>query len=139
MLDINDKDTLYRAITEKDERPPLTTECPEQLNHLMQSCWDKDPAKRPTFRQGTLHSLMAYLTYVVLVSLEGILVDCAIRDPVANKFWKENFPAKVTLVIIYCNLSSTRSSGLYFGRSCAKCCPQKILHQMKIENVYFVC
>ena len=35
----------------KGERPPIPKECPKEYAKLMQSCWHKKPAKRPTFQK----------------------------------------------------------------------------------------
>lgn len=40
--------------------------------------WDSDPNKRPTFVQ-------------ISQIIDGVIIDCLISDPLANKFWKQHF------------------------------------------------
>ncbi|CAM6014028.1 unnamed protein product [Sphagnum balticum] len=41
---------LLQAIRQ-GERPPLPRDCPMHLVHLIKTCWDTDPCKRPSFLQ----------------------------------------------------------------------------------------
>jgi mitogen-activated protein kinase kinase kinase 7 len=43
-------------VCHNDLRPPISPGCPRSWTQLMQSCWHKDPACRPTFK-----SIVAYL------------------------------------------------------------------------------
>jgi len=44
----------------------------------MERCWHPDAQKRPPFTE-------------ILLILDSVLVHCLIDDPIANKFWKDNF------------------------------------------------
>lgn len=44
----------------------------------MQKCWHADPSSRPSFTQ-------------IIPIIESVIIDCLIDDPIANKFWKNNF------------------------------------------------
>lgn len=70
--------TFKKAITKDDERPEIPADTHPSLKELMEICWHKDSSKRPPF------------TEIVRI-LDKVLIDCLISDPVANKFWKENF------------------------------------------------
>ncbi|EAX92134.1 TKL family protein kinase [Trichomonas vaginalis G3] len=39
------------AVVTKNERPPIPSSCPGTLRKLIQLCWDRDPEKRPSFKQ----------------------------------------------------------------------------------------
>jgi serine/threonine protein kinase len=44
------KTNLHAKIEEMDHfRPPLPSECPEDLRNCITRCWECDPRKRPTF------------------------------------------------------------------------------------------
>eukprot|EP01132_Coremiostelium_polycephalum_P004728 gene4728-5902_t len=42
---------LALAVTTKGLRPPIPHAWPQSLNQLIQSCWNQDPSKRPSFSQ----------------------------------------------------------------------------------------
>lgn len=70
--------TFKRAITKENERPAIPAETHPSLKALMESCWHPDPTKRPSFTQ-------------IIPILDSVLVDCLVDDPVANRFWKDNY------------------------------------------------
>ncbi|XP_057952422.1 serine/threonine/tyrosine-protein kinase HT1-like isoform X2 [Malania oleifera] len=37
------------AVSQKNERPPLPSDCPAGFNHLINRCWSRNPDKRPHF------------------------------------------------------------------------------------------
>jgi serine/threonine protein kinase len=39
------------AVLNRDHRPEIPPWCPPAFAALIRACWDKDPAKRPTFAQ----------------------------------------------------------------------------------------
>jgi len=75
----NDYATFKNAITKLGERPKIPANVNQNLAKLMETCWQADPKKRPSFLQ-------------IMLILDSIIVDCLLGDDeVANKFWKDNF------------------------------------------------
>lgn len=37
-------------LIDKGERLPQPTDCPDDVYHIMQQCWQHDPSKRPKFQ-----------------------------------------------------------------------------------------
>lgn len=70
-----------RAITVEHVRPPKPRNCPDSLWRLMEMCWDKEPAERPSFAE-------------ILPMLDVVIVDVTIADSVGKKFWKRSFLGK---------------------------------------------
>jgi serine/threonine protein kinase len=62
-------------------RPKIPEDCPHSYAQLMQDCWDEDPNVRPSFEQ-------------ILIRLDEIIIEQAIRDPKGREFWSKNFPNK---------------------------------------------
>jgi len=77
----NDYVTFKRAICTKNERPPLPDDCLPSLKYLMESCWDKDPSKRPSFRQ-------------ILPLLDIVIIDSVVKDETSREFWQKEFLGK---------------------------------------------
>jgi len=73
-----DLDPFYQAICFNHERPVPPADTPQSLAQLMKKCWDPDPKVRPSFEE-------------VITSLDEILIECCIQDPLARKFWKDHF------------------------------------------------
>jgi len=63
------------------ERPPIPADCEESLKSLIEDCWNPEPAKRPAFPS-------------IILRLDQIIVNVAVRDPLGRQFWKENFLGK---------------------------------------------
>lgn len=42
---------VFWAVAVNNERPDIPADCPEDYAQLMTSCWDADPAARPTFAE----------------------------------------------------------------------------------------
>jgi hypothetical protein len=109
--------TFKRAITKENERPRKSTQVkfskstqvnaliafisasinlslaipPEthpSIKALMEACWHPDPTRRPSFTQ-------------IIPILDSVLVDCLVDDPVANRFWKDNYLGHVTHYVTY--------------------------------------
>eukprot|EP01119_Soliformovum_irregulare_P021030 TRINITY_DN6908_c0_g1_i2.p1 TRINITY_DN6908_c0_g1~~TRINITY_DN6908_c0_g1_i2.p1 ORF type:complete len:539 (-),score=145.76 TRINITY_DN6908_c0_g1_i2:632-2248(-) len=59
-------------------RPALPTDTPHLLGILIQRCWDAVPEKRPSFAE-------------VIFRLDECIIDAAIVDEQARKFWKTHF------------------------------------------------
>jgi len=70
--------TFKRAITKENERPPIPPDTHPSLKNLMERCWHPDTSKRPPFTE-------------ILLILDSVLLDCLFDDPIANKFWRDNF------------------------------------------------
>jgi predicted outer membrane repeat protein len=51
---------IYDAV-EAGQRPPVSSDCPDEYRSLMVRCWDNDPAKRPRFQE--------------IVHLLGVMLD----------------------------------------------------------------
>ena len=54
------------------------------LQNLMQACWDRLAANRPTMPQ-------------VLTMLENIMIESQIYSPIGREFWAKNFVPKGVL------------------------------------------
>ncbi|EGC38851.1 hypothetical protein DICPUDRAFT_148427 [Dictyostelium purpureum] len=70
-------DPFYDAICNKKIRPIIPSEYPVSLKSLISRCWDHDPNKRPSFNEITQR-------------MEDVLVDVAISNEAAARFWKNN-------------------------------------------------
>jgi len=78
---MEDFKTFKTAITKNNERPAIPEDIHPNLRSLLELCWHKDPAKRPTFQQ-------------ILPLLDSVIVDCLIADVEGNRFWKAHFLGK---------------------------------------------
>jgi len=74
-------DKFKEAVCMRHERPPIPPETTPSLKALIESCWDADPSKRPSFKE-------------IINSLDTVIIDCAIQDEIGRKFWKDNFLKK---------------------------------------------
>jgi len=70
-------DKFKEAVCIRHERPQIPADCVPSLRALMESCWSPDPCKRPSFKE-------------IIEQLDNVVIDCAIRDDCARKFWKDN-------------------------------------------------
>eukprot|EP01103_Thecamoeba_quadrilineata_P019190 TRINITY_DN7669_c0_g1_i1.p1 TRINITY_DN7669_c0_g1~~TRINITY_DN7669_c0_g1_i1.p1 ORF type:complete len:518 (+),score=108.01 TRINITY_DN7669_c0_g1_i1:27-1580(+) len=69
------------AVTEENRRPPIPEDCLPSLRDLIESCWDKDPSRRPSFEK-------------IIMRLDSIIVDAAIDDVAACGVWKNKFGSR---------------------------------------------
>ena len=70
-----------RAICTRHHRPTVPEKTksgstPNSLKELIERCWHREPAQRPTFKE-------------IIKALNLILVDVAINDKTGNEFWKK--------------------------------------------------
>jgi serine/threonine protein kinase len=63
------------------ERPIIPDDCEQSLKALIEDCWHPDPVKRPSFPN-------------IIIRLDTIIIDVAVRDKLGRKFWKDNFMGK---------------------------------------------
>ena len=70
-----------QAVCLNNVRPPLTAVKVDSISTLLQQCWHKDPASRPSFEE-------------IITILDDIMVDCAIKDLEGREFWKSQLPGK---------------------------------------------
>ena len=73
---------FVEAVCYNDFRPPIPDDVPESLSRLLNRCWTKDSAARPSMGE-------------IVKELDVIAVDCAIQDDHGRKFWKNLFCDKV--------------------------------------------
>jgi serine/threonine-protein kinase CTR1 len=71
---------LVEAITLDNQRPAMQAWFPPTLRAFLDSLWADSPEKRPSF-QFILKER----------KLDTIAIDCMMKDPLANDFWKTNF------------------------------------------------
>jgi len=71
-------DAFREAVCIRHERPPLPPDCLESLRKLIERCWDKDPSRRPNFRE-------------LIVMLDHVAIEAAISDKKGREFWKRFF------------------------------------------------
>lgn len=71
---------FVKAVVNDKVRPDIPNDTLPALQELIKDCWDANPNRRPPFQS-------------IVKRLDHIMVDCAIRDPLANKFWKDTFLA----------------------------------------------
>jgi serine/threonine protein kinase len=76
--DHNSYEKFKKAVCINHERPVIPDNCEPSIKNLIESSWDRNTEIRPSFSE-------------IVDSVKGILVDVAIKDPVARTFWKENF------------------------------------------------
>ncbi len=77
-------DEFRQAVCVRHERPVIPPGTLDSLRRLIEKCWDRDPARRPTFRE-------------IVSTLEFIIVDAAIEDPKGREFWKKYFLTDATV------------------------------------------
>lgn len=80
----NDIKVFMKAIVEKGERPPIPDGTLPSLKELMETCWAANPARRPSMTE-------------ILKSLDNILPEAVLPDPLAVKLWKSNFLGEDTV------------------------------------------
>jgi hypothetical protein len=85
----NSFDKFKEAVCTRHERPKIPDELipgssvktPQSAKNLLQSLWHRDQTQRASFTS-------------ILVSLNEVILDYAIRDPVGKLFWKDNWVSK---------------------------------------------
>jgi len=77
-------DEFRQAVCVRHERPIIPPDTLDSLRRLIERCWDKDPTRRPTFRE-------------IVVALEHIIVEAAITDARGREFWKRYFLTENTV------------------------------------------
>jgi len=73
--------TFKRAITKDNERPEIPPGTHPSLRTLMETCWQPEPEKRPSFTE-------------MLPILDAVTIECLVADSVGCQFWKDNFLGK---------------------------------------------
>ena len=86
---IHNLEELVETVVNKEERPPLPEQTPNNLKRLIQKVWATDPAKRPGFAD--LTNLFDLVTCTALINLGPV------EDKNGLKLWKNNFMKNDTL------------------------------------------
>jgi len=76
-----DLNTFRNDICKRHIRPIIPDDCLPSLRSLIERCWDKNPAARPSFAQ-------------IIGELDYIIIDYSIFDYIGRKIWVENFLSK---------------------------------------------
>lgn len=76
-----DLNTFRNDICKRHVRPIIPDDCLPSLRSLIERCWDKNPAARPSFAQ-------------IIGELDYIIIDYSIFDYIGRKIWVENFLSK---------------------------------------------
>jgi len=71
-------DEFRQAVCVRHERPIIPPDTLDSLRRLIERCWDKEPARRPSFRE-------------IVVALEHVIVEAAISNQRGREFWKRYF------------------------------------------------
>lgn len=71
-------DEFRQAVCVRHERPIIPPDTLDSLKRLIERCWDKEPSRRPSFRE-------------IVVALEHIIVEAAIANQRGREFWKRYF------------------------------------------------
>jgi serine/threonine protein kinase len=77
-------DEFRQAVCVRHERPIIPPDTLDSLKRLIERCWDKEPARRPSFRE-------------IVVALEHIIVEAAIANQRGREFWKRYFLTESTV------------------------------------------
>jgi len=78
----DDFELFCAAICDRDMRPFFSNRVPPVLEPIMNLCWSKDPAQRPSFLE-------------LIPMLDDAKIRYYLKDPSEIDFWKSNFPLKV--------------------------------------------
>ena len=76
--EFNDLESFATAIVHDKRRPEIPSDTLPVLQDLIKDCLDSNPNRRPPFQS-------------IVKRLDSAIIDYAIRDPLANKFWKDTF------------------------------------------------
>jgi len=77
----DDLPAFIHAVCDNGFRPEIPADCPERIRDLIESCWQKDPTRRPSFAE-------------IIIRLDHILIDVAISDPYGRQLWESAFLGK---------------------------------------------
>jgi hypothetical protein len=66
---------IVRMVGIDDARPELPDAMPHLVKELMQDCWSKDPAARPTFRELLQRMMMADAAGLVANAQEAMKLE----------------------------------------------------------------
>lgn len=73
-----DLESFVEATVNEKKRPEIPSDTLPVLQELIKDCLDPNPNRRPPFLS-------------IGKRLDSAIIDYAIRDPLANKFWKDTF------------------------------------------------
>jgi serine/threonine protein kinase len=80
------KATLHAKIEENDDfRPPLPSDCPEDLRFCITRCWECDPQKRPTFVEICKMLKIAKAQSLGIIHFNYSKLLVSINDPMLKK------------------------------------------------------
>ncbi|KAH9565431.1 hypothetical protein CY35_04G078400 [Sphagnum magellanicum] len=80
------KVNLHAKIEENDEfRPPLPSDCPEDLRFCITRCWECNPQKRPTFVEICKMFKIAKAQSLGIIHFKYSKLLVSINDPMLNK------------------------------------------------------
>eukprot|EP00339_Tiarina_fusa_P004751 CAMPEP_0117019868 /NCGR_PEP_ID=MMETSP0472-20121206/15180_1 /TAXON_ID=693140 ORGANISM="Tiarina fusus, Strain LIS" /NCGR_SAMPLE_ID=MMETSP0472 /ASSEMBLY_ACC=CAM_ASM_000603 /LENGTH=499 /DNA_ID=CAMNT_0004724931 /DNA_START=1 /DNA_END=1500 /DNA_ORIENTATION=- len=77
----DDLAAFIHAVCDNNFRPEIPRDCLPRIRRLLEDCWQKDPAVRPSFS-------------TIIRRLDEILVDACISDKVGHKLWETSFLGK---------------------------------------------
>ncbi|KAL6072003.1 Dual specificity protein kinase [Balamuthia mandrillaris] len=69
---------FVEVVLNRNERPPIPSNCPAVLRTLIEECWQPDPKKRPNFKE-------------IAERMDVVVVHSAISDAVGRSFWERYF------------------------------------------------
>ena len=84
--DITTMAELKRRVCVEHGRPPLEQIPVQGIRDLLKICWHPDPKLRPSFND------------IIKFIDDKVLVECAIEDEEAVKFWRNNFQTSETVL-----------------------------------------
>lgn len=73
-------DELIEAVALDEERPEMPDDCPPLLKKLIVSCWQTDPALRPSFGEILKEN-----------TLDMVIIQSAVKDTIGQAFWIQHF------------------------------------------------
>ena len=76
--EFDDLESFVQGVVQDKRRPEIPTDTLPVLQDLIKDCLDANPNRRPPFQS-------------IVKRLDSAIIDYAIRDPLANKFWKDTF------------------------------------------------
>jgi len=101
---------LYKAVLDRNERPPIPEDCPASYAEIMTDMWQKDPAERPTAWQVRLRLYDALRSY--LESPEYHRTDAAVlREDHLEELSREDSLSHASVYAIY-NEQHRQSQGI---------------------------